>query len=97
MATVQAKRAISALLAAGYKRNEFQVHTKIRRVGFRGYEYGNAEIVVWADREKQLELVPKVVEQGIRVSIPKIKGKILLPHYYTDGKPGVEILDFDEI
>lgn len=95
MATIQAKRAIQALLKAGYKRDEFSVRTKIHRLGSgRGqYEYGDPTIIVWADKERQMELAPKVVEQGIGVQIDVecSTGRVFYPHYIPDAQdPKIE-------
>ena len=90
--TEQAKRAIEALKAAGYARKEFTVNTDIKRVkGHDGKyysEYGNAIITVWANLERQYDLIGNVLEQGLSATVYILQdGTLGHPHYHEDLHP----------
>jgi hypothetical protein len=68
--TTQAKTAIDALLAAGLARREFKVTTQKlwrKHNGRRFYEYGDAEIFLRLSLERELELTPALLAQGLHV------------------------------
>jgi hypothetical protein len=70
--TIQAKRAIDALLAAGFRRGEFKVTTEKRYYkeldGRRAYEWGSARISLRATLEREIELTPAMLAQDLHVS-----------------------------
>jgi len=90
--TAQCQRAIDALKAAGYKRNEFRCRTKWESE-YQGY--GNASITVWASKERQRELAIEVAKQGIQVLFIMKDGELGFPLYYEHEPPGIVVLDLD--
>jgi hypothetical protein len=89
----QTKRAIEALKAAGLKRSEFSVRTPMNSRG----EYEETIIMLRAPRERQVEVVPAIVEQGLGVMIVRINGKDLYPDVLTDSRYAGKLTrrDFD--
>ena len=86
MTIIQSQRMIDALKKAGYKRSEFQVRTARQYCGrdWRGrpaYEYGDAQILVFASKERQFELLEAVAQQGIDIVICVLDGRNCYPSY----------------
>jgi hypothetical protein len=85
----QTKWAIEKMKEAGFKRDEFSVRTQAERFTYQGQtvtEYGLAQITIWSNLERQLELVPAMVKVGLSVTMLKKK----------DGSYGYPIIKADD-
>ena len=78
---IQTKQAVDALLNAGYNRSEFCCRTPRNSRG----EYELPRILVWASKERQLELAEAVAAAGLNVYVYKNKAT---GHY---GWPAYEL------
>lgn len=106
MATQQVKNAIKKLLAADLERSEFSVRVERLYAGIhpdtgkQSYEYGDANILIWSKKERQIKLAPMIAKQGLHVELIKLRdGSDGVP-YVSDSwrrKPGLFLRDYTKL
>ena len=76
MATEQVKRVIKKLKTVGFDRSEFKVRVERIYIGmYKGkplFEYGDANITIYASIERQIELAEAMVKEGLYVRLVKL-------------------------
>jgi hypothetical protein len=85
----QTRNAIEALKKSGFKRSEFSAQVE-RDVfianGRRCTEYGKVNIVIWASKERQFELIDAMLANGLNVTLfEKADGSYGWPHVSVAG------------
>lgn len=102
--TAQAQSAIDALKQAGFNRSDFSVRTKriwhTDSEGRQFYEYGDAQIYIYAARDRQLELLPNMLWAGLNCTLPyylasdgqKKAGPPIVDNQYQPGNIGLFII-----
>lgn len=104
MTSIQSQQAIDKLRTAGLKRSEFQVRTERRYIGCHPetgcqmYEYGDPEIIIWANKKRQISLAQEMADQGLYVELYKFAdGRDGYPHiedsWKCQYKPGLYLRD----